>query len=55
MTITFKSIGQAAAHPSTNGHAERANNLILQGLKPRIQNRLNKFGGRWVAELPTML
>jgi len=29
--------------------------MVLQGLKPRIFNRLNKFGGRWVVELPTVL
>jgi len=29
--------------------------MVLQGLKPRIFNRLNKFGGRWVAELPAVL
>ena len=31
---------------------ERANGMILQGLKPRIFNKLNKFGRRWLAELP---
>ena len=29
--------------------------MVLQGLKPRIFNRLNKFGARWVAKLPAML
>ena len=29
--------------------------MLLQGLKPRIFNRLNKFGTRWVAELPSVL
>ena len=29
--------------------------MVLQGLKLRIFNRLNKFGRRWVAELPAML
>ena len=29
--------------------------MLLQGLKPRIFNRLNKFGPRWVAELPVVL
>jgi transposase InsO family protein len=31
------------AHPMTNGQVERANGMILQGLKPRIYNDLNKF------------
>ena len=29
--------------------------MVLQGLKPRIFNQLNKFGRRWVVELPTVL
>ena len=29
--------------------------MLLQGLKPRIFNRLNKFGVRWLAELPAIL
>jgi hypothetical protein len=27
-----------------NGQVERANDMILQGLKPTIYNDLNKFG-----------
>jgi len=42
-------------HPRTNGQVERANGMVLQGLKPRIFNRLNKFGGQWVAELSMVL
>ena len=45
----------AVAHPRTNGQVERANGMLLQGLKPRIFNRLNKFGARWLAELPAVL
>jgi transposase InsO family protein len=40
------------AHPMTNGQVERANGMILQGLKPRIYNDLHKFGRRWMKELP---
>ena len=43
------------AQPRMNRQVERVNIMVLQGLKPRIFNRLNKFGGRWVAELPTVL
>jgi hypothetical protein len=38
-----------------NGQVERANDLILQGLKPRIYNDLNKFGKRWMKELPSVV
>jgi hypothetical protein len=31
------------AHPNTNVQVERANVMILQGLKPWIFNELNKF------------
>jgi transposase InsO family protein len=45
----------ALAHPQTNGQVERANGLILQGLKPIIFNKLNKFGRRWLTELPSVI
>ena len=38
-----------------NGQVERTNDMVLQGLKSRIFNRLNKFSRRWVAELPMVL
>jgi hypothetical protein len=43
------------AHPQTNGQVERANDMILQGLKPRIFDRLNKSGRRWLQELPAVV
>jgi hypothetical protein len=43
------------AHPMSNGQVERANGMILQGLKPRIYNDLNKFGKRWMKELPSLI
>jgi len=45
----------AVAHPQTNGQVERANGMILQGLKPRIYNRLKKFAKKWVEELSSVL
>jgi transposase InsO family protein len=45
----------AVAHLMTNGQVERANDMILQGLKPRIYNDLNKFGKRWIKELPSVV
>ena len=29
--------------------------MVLQGLKPRIFDKLNKFVGRWIEELPAVL
>jgi transposase InsO family protein len=43
------------AHPMTNGQVERANGMILQGLKLRIYNDLNKFGKWWIKELPSVV
>jgi hypothetical protein len=43
------------AHPQTNGPVERANGMILQGLKPRIFDQLNKSGRKWLQELPAVV
>jgi transposase InsO family protein len=45
----------AVAHPKTNGQIERVNGMVLQGLKPRIFDKLNKHGKKWAAELPSVL
>ena len=45
----------AVTHPRTNGQVKRANDMLLQSLKSRIFNWLNKFSARWVAELPMVL
>jgi transposase InsO family protein len=45
----------AIAHPQTNGQVERANSMILQGLKPRIFDRLNKSDRKWLQELPAVV
>jgi transposase InsO family protein len=45
----------AVAHPQTNGQVERANGMILKGLKPRILDRLNKSGRKWLQELPAVV
>jgi transposase InsO family protein len=43
------------AHPQTNDQVERANGMILQGLKPRIFDRLNKSGQKWLQELTSVI
>jgi transposase InsO family protein len=43
------------AHLQTNGQVERANDMILQGLKPRIFDQLNKSGRKWLQELPAVV
>jgi transposase InsO family protein len=45
----------AVAHPQTNGQVERADDMILQGLKPRIFDRRNKSGRKWLQELPSVI
>jgi transposase InsO family protein len=45
----------AVGHPRTNGQVERANGMILQAVKARIFKRLEKFGNRWLAELPAVV
>jgi transposase InsO family protein len=45
----------AVAHPQTNGQVERANSMILQGLKPRIFKRLNRSGRKWLQELSSVI
>ena len=43
------------AHPQANGQVERANGLILQGLKPRLYEDLKDYGGKWIDELPKVV
>ena len=38
-----------------NGQVECASGMMLQGLKPRIFNKLNKFGRRWLMQLPSVI
>jgi transposase InsO family protein len=45
----------AVAHPQTNGQVERANGMTLQGLKPRIFDKLNKSDRKWLQKLPAVL
>jgi transposase InsO family protein len=45
----------AIAHPKTNDQVECANDMVLQGLNPRIFDKLNKHDKKWAAELPSVL
>jgi transposase InsO family protein len=42
--------GTAVTHPQTNGQVGWANGMILQGLKPKIFDRLSKSGRKWLQE-----
>jgi transposase InsO family protein len=45
----------AVTHLQTNGQVEWTNGMILQGLKPRIFDRLNKSGRKWLQELSAVV
>jgi hypothetical protein len=42
----------SVAHPRANGQVERANGMILDGLKKRLYDENNKKGGKWIKALP---
>jgi hypothetical protein len=43
------------AHPEANGQVERANELILARLKPRLYEELEDYGSNWIEELPKVV
>jgi hypothetical protein len=43
------------AHPEANRQVERANGLILVGLKPRLYEELEDYGSKWIEELPKVV
>ena len=45
----------SVAHPQSNGQVERANGLILSGIKPRLVVPLERSTGCWLDELPAVL
>jgi hypothetical protein len=45
----------SVAHPRCNGQVERANGMVLQGIKDRIFNDASQNTTRWLAELPHMI
>jgi hypothetical protein len=45
----------SVAHSQSNGQVEKANGLILAGIKPRLVEPLERSAGCWVEELPSVL
>ena len=45
----------SVAHPQSNGQVERANGLILSGIKPRLVVPMERSAGCWLEELPAVL
>jgi hypothetical protein len=45
----------SVAHPEANGQVDRANGLILSGLKPRLYEELEDYGSKWIKELPKVV
>ena len=45
----------SVAHPQSNGKVERANNLIMSGIKPHLEAPLRRAAGAWAEELPSVL
>ena len=45
----------SVAHPWSNGQCEKANGLVLAGIKPRLMEPLERTPGCWVEELPAVL
>jgi hypothetical protein len=62
--IKFRNWGQdcgisidyaSVTHPEANGQVERANRLILAGLKPILYEELEDYGSKWIEELPKVV
>jgi hypothetical protein len=45
----------SVAQPRANGQVERANNMIIDGLKKRLYDENSKKGGKWIHELPHVI
>jgi hypothetical protein len=43
------------AHPRANGQVERANSLILDGLKKRLYDKNSKKGSKWIDEISSVV
>jgi transposase InsO family protein len=45
----------SVSHLQSNSQVDRSNDMILQGLKSRIFNRIKPYAGEWVNDLPSVL
>jgi transposase InsO family protein len=45
----------SVAHPRCNGQVERANGMVLQGIKDRIFDDTSQYATGWLAELPHVI
>ena len=45
----------SVAHPESSGQVEKANSLILAGIRPRLVEPLERATGCWIEEMPSML
>jgi IS30 family transposase len=45
----------SVAHPRCNGQVERANGMVLQGIKDHILDDASQYTTRCLAELPHMI
>jgi hypothetical protein len=45
----------SVAHRRANGQVERANGMIIDGLKKRLYDENSKKGGKWIHELPHVI
>ncbi|KAK1613594.1 hypothetical protein QYE76_019111 [Lolium multiflorum] len=45
----------SVAHPESNGQVEKANGLVLAGIRPRLVEPLERAAGCWIEELPNVL
>src|SRR5438128_2611314 len=53
--LVIKICYSSVAHPQSNGQVERANGMVLQGVKSRVFDWLKPYAGKWAKELPSVL
>src|SRR5437016_2912529 len=53
--IGIKICYASVVHLQSNGQVERANGMVLQGIKSRVFDQLKPYVGKWARELPSVL